>query len=174
MDKIDYTLLRNIQNNEKSGMGLTELDNEFYTQARAYIQILGDNNQKNPSLINIREYENANRIFQEFVNIRMKKIVLNALQLASIPKNTLPEEEIFYSKIKENVIDFEKNYIDCAENQKISKKTKTEGFKKVKILKDIPQYKGLDGNTYGPYKKETSVSLVDSEAEFLISKEMAE
>ena len=41
-------------------------------------------------------------------------------------------------------------------------------FKNIRILKDIPAYKGADGVTYGPYKRGEAARLPESEYEFLV------
>ena len=104
------------------------------------------------------------------------------LQLSEPPKNILPEERKIYDTIKNDVLLF-KNLFFTQENtkntdsikniDKLKNEQKTEGFKKVKILKDIPQYIGSDGNMYGPYKINTSVSIPANEVDFLISNKMA-
>ena len=55
MEKIDYAYLRNVQTNEKMSMELTKLPENFYTESQAYITTLKENNEKNPSLVSIRE-----------------------------------------------------------------------------------------------------------------------
>ncbi len=178
MDKLDYAYLRNIQNNEKAGMGLSKLDENFYDEASEYINMLKDNSQNNPSLVSLREFENARKVFEEVVNIRIKKILLNVLQLTDAPINVTVSERDFYSKIKETVQKFKFEQFNFDQNNKKRNETgktlKTEGFKKVKTVKDIPQYRGSDGNIYGPYKQGRSVSVPKEEADFLISNQMAE
>ncbi|MCD6227703.1 DNA replication complex GINS family protein [Candidatus Micrarchaeota archaeon] len=181
MEKIDYAYLRNVQTNEKMSMELTKLPENFYTESQAYITTLKENNEKNPSLVSIREYENTRKIFEEIVNTRIKKIVLDVLQLSTLPKNALPEEVKVYESIKNEILRFKnelfshtKNTEETAKTEIIENEQKTEGFKKVKILKDIPQYRGSDGNMYGPYQAGTSTSIPADEADFLISNKMAE
>lgn len=197
VEKIDYAFLRNIQSNEKASMELTKLPDNFYSECSVYLKMLKENQEKNPSLITLREYENARRIFEDIVNIRVKKIILNILQLSLQPDNILPEEKELYDNVKSEMMKFKKNLFsekrDVQSNagfqpsphhekkdeesfqthQNVSN-TENIGFKKVKILKDTPQYRGSDGNVYGPYKQGTSVSLPVEEAEFLISNNLAE
>jgi DNA replication initiation complex subunit (GINS family) len=187
MEKIDYAYLRTVQNNERAGMGLSELSENFYSEASAYIGMLKDNNEKNPSMTTMREYENARRVFEDILNVRAKKIVLNVLQMSEEPDNILPEEKKIYETVKNNVLEFKERVFSSSSGEKrpekkaspeakkeIKKELKTEGFKKVKMLKDIPQYRGSDGSMYGPYKEGASVSMPAYEADFLVSKGMAE
>ena len=67
MNNIDYVSLRTVQNNERNGMGLTNLPEQFYTDVFAYINILKENNEKNPSMISIRDYENTRKIVEEII-----------------------------------------------------------------------------------------------------------
>ena len=46
--------------------------------------------------------------------------------------------------------------------------------KKVKILKDIEPYTGLDNNTYGPYSDGDEPFLPQAEADWLIKSKMAQ
>ena len=45
---------------------------------------------------------------------------------------------------------------------------------KVKVIKDSEAYKGLDGNVYGPFKKEELVSLPKAEVDWLVKAKIAE
>ncbi len=186
MNNIDYVSLRTVQNNERNGMGLTNLPEQFYTDVFAYINILKENNEKNPSMISIRDYENTRKIVEEIIRIRLKKIVLSALQFSALPKNILSEEKELYETIKKEIIGFESRFFsekkstgagqtkEKQDNIPSANIGLTNGFKKIKILKDIPQYKGSDGKIYGPYQPETSISIPVVEAEFLVSNKMAE
>jgi hypothetical protein len=48
-----------------------------------------------------------------------------------------------------------------------------EAFAKVKISKDVDEFVGLNGKTYGPYRVNDEVELPPEEAESLVRMESA-
>ena len=47
-------------------------------------------------------------------------------------------------------------------------------IKKIKIVKDVEQYKGLDNNVYGPFKTGEEALLPMQEVEWLLKSHLAE
>lgn len=168
MAEITYMLLRDIQQRESSSPKLSQVEPDFYQKLKIFIDEKKCNAFSSNSMMKIREYENIQKIVAAIKEKREEKILLMALRGEKINGYITHEEKILFDKIQLTLMEFRKMI-----NENEEKKCEATELK-VKIIKDIEAYKGLDGNTYGPYKQDEIVSLPKAEVEWLMKAKMAE
>jgi len=170
MGGIDYGLLRDIQRQEISSPKLTRLDEEFYSQIKEFLSAKKDDAFSSNSILKIREYENLQKIIVSIKEKREEKIFLMALRGDKVNGSLTPEEKQLFNELVEVLRKFREDTDGSIEEVE---KTREEQLK-VKVIKDIEAYKGLDGNVYGPFKKEELVSLPKAEVDWLVKAKIAE
>jgi len=170
MGGIDYGLLRDIQRQEISSPKLTRLDEEFYSQIKDFLSAKKDDAFSSNSILKIREYENLQKIIVSIKEKREEKIFLMALRGDKVNGSLTPEEKQLFNELVEVLRKFREDTDGSIEEVE---KTREEQLK-VKVIKDIEAYKGLDGNVYGPFKKEELVSLPKAEVDWLVKAKIAE
>lgn len=168
MGEINYKTLREIQQKEFSSPKLSQLEEDFYGTVNAFIKQKKEEAFSSNSILKIREFENLQKIAGAIKEKREEKIVLMALRGEKINGFLTPEEKALFEKLASLLAEFH-----CSIDETTEKKQGSDRLK-VKIIKDIEAYKGLDGNTYGPYKQDEIVFLPKTEVEWLIKAKMAE
>ncbi|MEM3432080.1 MAG: hypothetical protein QXF86_03420 [Candidatus Bilamarchaeaceae archaeon] len=168
MAEITYMLLRDIQQKEINSPKLSQVDGDFYKKLSTFIEQKKCEAFSSNSIMKIREYENIQKIVAAIKEKREEKILLMALRGEKINGYITTEEKELFDKVQNALSEFRKIV-----NENVVKQCE-ETHLKVKIIKDIEAYKGLDGNTYGPYKQDEIVSLPKEEVEWLIKAKMAE
>ncbi len=168
MGEISYKALREIQQKEFSSPKLSQLDDDFYAAADAFIKQKKDEAFSSNSILRIREFENLQKIVAAIKEKREEKIVLMALRGEKVNGFLTPQEKALFDKLASVLAEF-RSSTEAATD----KKSQDERLK-VKIIKDIEAYKGLDGNIYGPYKQDEITLLPKTEVEWLIKAKMAE
>ena len=141
-----FQKLRDIQKKERNTGTLSEVDDSFYTDASNYLQELLKMVDNNPLSLEAYQLRDAQRITTEICERREFKIVSTAatnVQKAHdlfkghkknselydvIPYNTTPEEEEFYKKIVQLMIDHREELMENIILNKRSNKPKI-GFK---------------------------------------------
>lgn len=161
-------LLRDIQQKEMNSPKLSQIDQDFYQKVKEFITAKKCDAFSSNSMMKIREYENIQKMVAAIKEKREEKILLMALRGEKINGYITSEEKELFNNIQAALQAFRKK-IDEASSEQCS-----ETLLKVKIIKDIEAYKGVDGNTYGPYKQDEIISLPKSEVEWLIKAKMAE
>lgn len=150
-----FQKLRDIQKKERNTGTLSEVDDSFYTDASNYLQELLKMVDNNPLSLEAYQLRDAQRITTEICERREFKIVSTAatnVQKAHdlfrghkkdselydvIPYNTTPEEEEFYKKIVQLMIDHREALMEDIILNKRSNKPKI-GFKPEKRDEDTP------------------------------------
>jgi len=168
MGVIDYKTLREIQQKEVSSPKLSSLEENFYQTTAKFLEDKKCEAFSSNSITKIREYENLQKIIAIIKEKREEKILLMALRNEKINGYLTPEEKVFFENLVKALNDF-RNSI----NQKTETVCESEALK-VKVIKDIDAYKGLDGKIYGPFKQDEIVSLPKAEVEWLIKAKLAE
>ncbi len=141
-----FQKLRDIQKKERTTGTLSEIDDSFYTDASNYLQELLKTVNNNPLSLEAYQLRDAQRITTEICERREFKIVSTAatnIQKAHdifkghkkdselydvIPYNTTPEEEEFYRKLVDMMIDHREHLMEKIILDKGSEETKI-GFK---------------------------------------------
>jgi len=170
MGGIDYGVLRDIQRQELSSPRLTRLNDDFYSQTIEFLSAKKDEAFSSNSILKIREYENLQKIVVSIKEKREEKIFLMALRGEKVNGSLTPEEKELFNELVFVLKKFRNEINDFDEDQE---ETRKEALK-VKLIKDIEAYKGLDGSTYGPFKKDELVSLPKSEVDWLVKAKIAE
>jgi len=176
MNDLSYNFLRKLQQTERGSMALTVLSSEFYGGVCTFLTTQQDNLKEEQSLMKVKEIENTKKVLEDILRSRQRKILLRALQSTSKDTEGMAPEEVKLYREMRKVIGEHTLIIDnIIAGKKISSISKSiEDFKKVKILKNVPAYKGIDGTLYGPYAPHEEKELPVKEAEFLIKTEVAE
>ena len=153
-----FQKLRDIQKKERTTGTLSEIDDSFYTDASNYLQELLKKVNNNPLSLEAYQLRDAQRITTEICERREFKIVSTAatnIQKSHdifkghkndselydvIPYNTTPEEEEFYRKIVNMMIDHREQLMEKIIINSRSNETKI-GFKphKKEIKEDAPE-----------------------------------
>jgi len=170
MGGIDYGMLRDIQRQELSSPRLSKLDENFYSEIKEFLSSKKDEAFSSNSILKIREYENLQKIVVSIKEKREEKILLMALRGDKVNGSLTPEEKDLFNELTDVLKKFRGNTDGSSEETEETRKEQL----KVKLIKDIEAYKGLDGNVYGPFKKEELVSLPKTEVDWLVKAKIAE
>ncbi|VVC04728.1 Uncharacterised protein [Candidatus Bilamarchaeum dharawalense] len=167
---LNYSELRDIQKREMDSSAIVSLPEDFY---HTVSQLLAKRNAEavvSKSLLAIKEYENIKKIILAITAKREEKIVLMAVRGEKEGIGlTLEEREMLKelsSIIKKSRIDMQAIWA--------SEDPTAGNSRKIKVLKDISQYRGLDNAVYGPFKQGDEQMLPKAEAEWLLKAGMAE
>lgn len=158
MEEITYDEIRRIQTKEKGPL-LAQIPENFYDLVGALTE------KYRKETPNGREYENLIRIVGEIFSRRAEKITtaaLNSLKGVEPPPEMLPRERALYDRIVRELRESENSF------KQVLAGTLPKP-KKLRILKDISAFVGLDGKNYGPFKTGEEVDIPDEESTALIS-----
>ncbi len=181
---LNYSRLRELQRSEMQNAELSKLDENFYSELKAFLEARKAEALGTQNLLVIRECENVQRIAKAVINKRMEKLVLISLRgKAEVPGLT-PEERGFLSRLRGVVEENEAAMHGLIEVEKCEGKVsagdavvvggKAENIKRIKFIKDISPYKGLDEKVYGPFKSGDEAELPGEEAQWLLKEKIAE
>src|SRR5262245_9038904 len=127
---VDFEELRKIKFNELKSQKLTKIYDDFYSRVMEEAENMKDERVKQVYKSN---YEDAK-------NIRLLKIMTMAVR-NNEPDNMTVEEKEVYDKTCKNLQEFEPR-----------KQLKTTKTSNIRVLINIPAFRGLDGNEYGPFE----------------------
>lgn len=170
MAEISFDLLRRIQAKEREPF-LAKISEDFYESVDQLLAQCKDDPKR------IREYDNLSKIIRQITFRRMEKIVLGALNSMrglDKPANMIKTEEEFYAKVLDLVKAFRttKKELEKVEEKKETEETK-ETKPKLRALRDIEAFVGLDGKTYGPFKEGEEIDVPEEEEKTLIAMGLA-
>jgi len=173
MTEISFEELRRIQLKEKKEPRLCELESDFYDKVNAYTAGWKKRLEQKFSMAEAREYENTLKILRDIYSKREQKILLLALRAArgEGEANGLTKEEraLFDSLVK--------LLRECSAHiqgmLEVGAAAKELNKRRVKILRDVPEFVGKDLTNYGPFKLGEDVLLPENEAERLARLGMA-
>lgn len=174
MKPLSYSLLREIQKKETDSTRITALEEEFYAVASEFLQAKKEEAFSTGSSLSIREYENIKKIIDTIKERREEKIVLMAIRSESAQGGLTPEERELLSELTEAVRKFRGKMSELFVSDEKAAPRPENKMKRVKLLKDIEPYKGIDNNVYGPFKNGDEVELPPGEVEWLLKAKMAE
>ncbi len=167
---LTYSALREIQKKEMESLEPVKVEKDFYSQLRLFIEAKKAAVMKNQSFAEMRELENIRKVAKSIVAKRKEKLLMISALLEQEPEGLADEERLFLTQIRKvssdsfGIID---SMFDEPKND-IPPRTK------VKIVKTIDAYKGLDNNIYGPFREGEEILLPEEEAEWLLKSKMAE
>lgn len=186
MEELTYDELRKIQRKEKSPV-LSKIPQNFYELANK--MIVG---YRKDAISDIREYENALKILRDVHARRTEKILIAAFNStkgvdAPLDSMLVDERQMFENSvklIKANEDEFigsltkkggSKPQVKTdvspevsKEEAKLASELKGSETSEISLIKDVEEFVGMNGETYGPYRNGEKISLPTEEAETLI------
>src|SRR5512143_2335739 len=166
----NYSDLRDIQRREMESSAIVVLPDDFYKAVSALLSKKSGEAMESKSLLVMKEYENIKKIVMSIQAKREEKIVLMAVRgeregsgLTAEEREMLKELSSIIKKARENV-----------KNVWNSEDAEPDDSRRIKIVKDVSQYRGLDNSVYGPFKEGTEQLLPRAEAEWLLKAGMAQ
>lgn len=167
---LSYSELRDIQRKEMESSAIVNLPEDFYRTVSELIAKKSGEAASSKSLLAIKECENIKKIVLAIQTKREEKIVLMAVRgeregvgLTAEERELLKELSSIIKKSREAV----KSVWD-------SEDALPANSRRIKILKEVSQYRGLDNSLYGPFRMGEEQSLPRAEAEWLLKAGMAE
>ena len=189
--KITYDTLFEILRREKDRKDLQELDPNFFINVSAYfkdkkeiLDKIDDYSEEEADRIKT-QIQNAKRLVREIYNTREKKIVEKAIIKARTKsdiittENMLDEEKELFSRLVELLSTVRESVLNKLLKGKMVKLKKAKPQEKnnrilVRFLAQIPEFVGIDGETYGPFNPDEIAVLPEKIANILINTEKAE
>jgi len=169
-----YEELRRLQIEEKRSNDLVQINEDTYSKAFIYIEQLKEKLVSKWDTQTIRELENCSKVLHDVEMRRAEKIVLHAfneIYNGFQPLQGLTDQEkALYYEVKDAIRRF-KEGIDKREVKKVEQR---EDVIKIKVLKDVPKFKALDGNEYGPFVAGALCELPKNEGTIMIKRNLAE
>jgi DNA replication initiation complex subunit (GINS family) len=182
---MDLSELQEIDKKEKEGSGLSSVPHDFYARLRMVIGSKRDSISRE-NILSVREYENILMLSKRILSRRISKISYFASRNLDLENMTKEEMELYSAisssaKALTDLVD--KGLDDYRTAPKEAEKKEQEPPKaetkikerRIRIVKFVDAYKGLDGSEYGPYSIGTVVSdLPDEEMGWLVEERYAE
>lgn len=180
MDELTYDALRRVQQKERSTGMLGELPEDFYEKAGELVARMKREMGEGFALEKAKEYENALKVIRDIYSVREQKILFKALRGAKGGdgiSGVAREELEMYGKIRDAIADcegiFERVIGNSAERKAEAPAKPASAVRQLKALADIPQFVGVDGVKYGPFRKDEAVVVPQRVAELLLKRKMA-
>lgn len=180
---ITFETLKTAQRQERKTNSLTELSQDFFQQARKYLQSKQEFieklalNKRDPHIHEL-ELKNAQVILIDIYERRERKLLqlsLASARASATQANLLEHEKRLLNELI-SILDKERDEILAKTLKKTGieniKKDKSE-MKRVKFTHDFPSFLGIDEKEYGPFAIGDIVELPRVNAEILIGKSMA-
>lgn len=184
--EVSYEALRKVQLQEKQSSALSKLEEDFFQQYFKWLDSQCSKLKESFSLESIRLHENASKILSELVERRQQKILFKAFNdfRAGEFENPLlveglckEEKELYYRLIK-LFTEYKASLVaksECpVEETPLAKTGTKEGFVKIRLLKDLQEFVGLDSVSYGPFSKNEVIEIKKEIADILLNKKAAE
>jgi len=167
---LNYAVLRDIQKHEMDSAAVVKLEPGFYSEAAQFISDKKKAALESGSILAIKEYENIRKIVAAIQARREEKIVLMAVRGERDSPGLTKEEGVLLKELAER-IDECRSRVSGIWNGKEHEQPKS---RKVRILKDIEAYTGLDKAVYGPFRSGEERLLPLAEADWLLKSRLAE
>jgi DNA replication initiation complex subunit (GINS family) len=167
---MDYSALRDIQRSEMQSSAIVKLSDDFYQMISQLLQKKHDEALSAKSLIAIREHENIKKIVRSIAAKREEKIVLMAVRGETNGEGLTAEEKELLKGLTSIIMKSRETVKSVWESDPPA----PVASQKVKMLKNVEKYRGLDNTIYGPFKDGDETLLPKPEAEWLRKSGMAE
>ena len=152
---------------------LSRLDDNFYSQVAEFLNKKREEAFVSKSILVIKEYENIKKVVQSILSKREEKLVLLTLRGQQVDGLTLEEQDMLQS-ISQTVQKYRSKVFEVINTDAQEHEHPLPKIRKIKILRDVEQYKGLDNNVYGPFKTGEETTLPMQEADWLLKSHLAE
>ena len=184
-----YNELYSAWRREIEEASLGGLPPDFYNKIADYLKRLNEENKildKKSIKVNLLDHEsqNVNRMLNEMLKVRYKKLVRTITQSQKMPSDLLTVEEAemcksfvafseAYQKFARNLMQGQtfkvaSTNLDTKVEPQISRKRVA-----LRFIKNIPTIVGADMKTYGPYIAEDVASLPVENAKMLVKQGLA-
>jgi DNA replication initiation complex subunit (GINS family) len=164
-----YSDLRDIQKREMESSALVALSDDFYSLISHLLAKKGGEAFVSKSLLAIKEYENIKKIVIAIQAKREEKIVLMAVRNEREGAGLTSEERQMLHDLTQTV----SKYREIVKSVWVSE-TVPQDTKRIKIMKEVSQYRGLDNALYGPFRSGDETLVPNAEADWLLKAGMAE
>lgn len=187
---MDLSELQDIDAKEKEGSALHNVPSDFYPRLKALIKAKREAMDSN-RIITIREYENILMLANRIISRRISKISFFASR--DMEAHNMTSEELgLYATVSTSAKELrESAYVDTGGLMDAKKaETKAEKAKpilpeeekkeekpkrRIRIIKFVDAYRGLDNREYGPFSIGVILSeMPNDEAEWLLGEGYAE
>ncbi|MGB9634929.1 MAG: hypothetical protein ACP5H8_03190 [Candidatus Micrarchaeia archaeon] len=197
-----YEEIRKVCIEEKNNNGLANVKEDMYDRMFEYMESLRAQLAQEWSTRKVRELENCEKMLRDVEAKRAQKIVLCAFNAVYNKLDEIPQmagqEKVLYESVKRCIESFrvmmdyrngfENNVKTCGtistgngqqadENvggSCIKAEKPVQGIIKVKVLKEIPRFKSVDGNEYGPFRYGEVCEMPEPEAKILVARNAVE
>ncbi len=169
---LNYVALRDIQKKESESAAVVRLDPDFYESAAKLISEKKRAALESGSILAIKEYENARKIVAAIQMRREEKIVLMAVRGERDPPGLTKCESDLLRELSERISASRATVSDIWNNG--GDGDSAPKARKVRILKDIEAYTGIDKAVYGPFRTGEERVLPSPEADWLLKSRLAE
>lgn len=168
METITFELIRRVQREELRSPRLCKLPERFFEQVRKYLEHKRKlMEQKEDRLMGV-EVRNAEKLVRKIKELREKKILnlaFNAVYVGIPVENLDEEEREFFEQVvamlRKRKAEFEQSLYKFAERVKL-----------VIFKSDFPQFVGVNGLTYGPFKAGDIARLPEEHVEVLKQRDL--
>jgi len=167
---LNYSELREIQKREMDSSAIVNLSEDFYHEISQLLARKNADAVSSKSLLAIKEYENIKKIVASITAKREEKIVLMAVRGEKEGGGLTLEEKEMLKELSSII----KKARARTQAIWVAEDPTAGNSRKIKVLKDISQYRGLDNVIYGPFRQGEEQSLPKAEAEWLLKAGMAE
>jgi len=179
-----YEELYNAWKREKENVDLQSLPKGFYGRIAEYLKKIREesrmlDNKTLKARLMKRELENVQRLAQELVWLRHRKILEASAKGKAPPKEVLTTEEEkiqdritplaeFYQKLLESIL---RGQLSTSKFEDLKREKPQKMV--IRFIKDIPAIIGADMKTYGPFKCEDVAALPIENAKILVKQGVA-
>lgn len=167
---LDYSYLREVQKKEMESSAVVSLPDDFYRSVSELLSKKGQEAQHSKSLLAIKEYENIKRIVAAIQTKREEKIVLMALRGENEGGDLTNEEKELLKELSSII----KKSRDVVKNVWDRETPVPDDSRRIRIIKDVAEYRGLDNSVYGPFTEGEEQLLPQPEAQWLLKAGLAE
>ncbi len=173
-ETITFELIRQIQREEKNSPKLTKLPPNFFENVARYLE------KKRKMVRTAREeleVRNIERMVEDIFSRRERKILNFAfvyLKTKIPPENLTEEEEKFFEKLVELLEKRRKELLRVKEKEEEKEEKIEEGYAKILVKQDLDSFIGIDGKTYGPFRKGEEAIIPIENAEILFKRGVIE
>jgi len=167
---LNYSELRDIQKKEMESSAIVSLPADFYQSVSQLLSNKATEVHSSKSLLAIKEYENIKKIIISIQAKREEKIVLMAVRGDGEGVGLTAEEK----EMLKGLTSIIRKSRDTVKNVWESEEPLSDDSRRIKMVKDVAQYRGLDNSVYGPFKRGEEQMLPQPEAEWLLKAGLAE
>lgn len=176
MSSFGFEDVRKVWIEEKRERNLTDLNEEFYAKAAAYVSELRREAERGDELrrdILRTELREVLRMIQEIYLLRVTKAMDETLR-GRFPEPLLESERYAFDEIRQSLNKLHAEVVSTAvEGKAALPVTREKANAMIVIQSEMPQIVGDDLKSYGPFKPGEVVNLPKRSAELLVRRGLA-